>query len=68
LIVAGVDTGGTLTGIVRGLKPRRPGSQSVGGKPQETAVLSGESPGPHRIQGIAASLMHYLSTPLFAGM
>jgi cysteine synthase len=54
LVVGGVGTGGTLTGIARGLKPRRPGLRIVGVEPQESAVLSGDSPGPHRIQGIGA--------------
>jgi cysteine synthase len=53
-VVGGVGTGGTLTGIARGLKPRRPGLRIVGVEPQESAVLSGDSPGPHRIQGIGA--------------
>ncbi len=53
-VVGGVGTGGTLTGIARALKPRRPGLQIVGVEPQESAVLSGDSPGPHRIQGIGA--------------
>jgi cysteine synthase A len=53
-VVGGVGTGGTLTGIARGLKPRRPGLLIVGVEPQESAVLSGDSPGPHRIQGIGA--------------
>jgi len=54
IVVGGVGTGGTLTGIARGLKPRRPGLRIVGVEPQESAVLSGDSPGPHRIQGIGA--------------
>jgi cysteine synthase len=54
IVVAGVGTGGTLTGIARGLKPRRPGLRVVAVEPQESAVLSGDSPGPHRIQGIGA--------------
>jgi cysteine synthase A len=53
-IVGGVGTGGTLTGIARGLKPRRPELQVVAVEPRESAVLSGDSPGPHRIQGIGA--------------
>lgn len=53
-VVGGVGTGGTLTGIARGLKVRRPGLRIVGVEPQESAVLSGDSPGPHGIQGIGA--------------
>jgi cysteine synthase A len=54
IVIGGVGTGGTLTGIARGLKKRRPGLVVVGVEPQESAVLSGYSPGPHRIQGIGA--------------
>jgi cysteine synthase A len=54
VIVGGIGTGGTLTGIARALKPRRPGLRIVGVEPQESAVLSGDSAGPHRIQGIGA--------------
>ena len=53
-VVAGVGTGGTLTGIARTLKPRRPGLRMVGVEPAESAVLSGDEPGPHDIQGIGA--------------
>ena len=53
-VVAGVGTGGTLTGIARALKPRRPGLRIVGIEPAESAVLSGDEPGPHAIQGIGA--------------
>jgi cysteine synthase A len=52
IVVAGVGTGGTLTGIGRALRPRRPGLLMVGVEPSESAVLSGDEPGPHGIQGI----------------
>ena len=53
-IIGGVGTGGTLTGIARALKPRRAGLRIIGVEPAESAVLSGEEPGPHDIQGIGA--------------
>jgi len=52
MVVAGVGTGGTLTGIGRALRGRRPGFTTVGVEPSESAVLSGDEPGPHGIQGI----------------
>ena len=54
VIVGGVGTGGTMAGIARALRPRRPGLRMVGVEPAESAVLSGEEPGPHGIQGIGA--------------
>jgi cysteine synthase A len=52
MVVAGVGTGGTLTGIGRALRGRRAGFTTVGVEPSESAVLSGDEPGPHGIQGI----------------
>ncbi len=52
VVVAGLGTGGTLTGIGRALRSRRPGLRMVGVEPGESAVLSGDEPGPHGIQGI----------------
>ncbi len=52
MIVAGAGTGGTITGIGRALRPRRPGLRMVAVEPAESAVLSGDEPGPHGIQGI----------------
>ncbi|HEY8614168.1 MAG TPA: cysteine synthase A [Roseomonas sp.] len=53
-VVGGVGTGGTLTGIARALKPRRPSMRVIAVEPAESAVLSGDEPGPHDIQGIGA--------------
>ncbi|MFH5924208.1 cysteine synthase A [Roseomonas xinghualingensis] len=53
-VVGGVGTGGTLTGIARVLKPRRPGLRVIAVEPAESAVLSGDEAGPHDIQGIGA--------------
>ncbi len=52
LVVGGAGTGGTLTGIARQLKPRRAGLRVVAVEPSESAVLSGDEPGPHGLQGI----------------
>jgi cysteine synthase A len=52
VVIAGVGTGGTVTGIGRALRPRRPGFEMIGVEPSESAVLSGDEPGPHGIQGI----------------
>lgn len=54
VVVGGAGTGGTMTGIARALKPRKPGLQCFVVEPTESAVLSGEEPGPHGIQGIGA--------------
>ena len=53
-VVNGIGTGGSLTGIARALKPRRAGLLIIGVEPAESAVLAGDEPGPHGIQGIGA--------------
>ncbi|MFT8368657.1 MAG: cysteine synthase A [Acetobacter papayae] len=52
VVVAGVGTGGTATGIATALKARRKGLEVFGVEPAESAILNGDEPGPHGIQGI----------------
>lgn len=57
LLVAGVGTGGTITGVSEVIKKRKPGFKAVAVEPEGSPVLSGGQPGPHKIQGIGAGFI-----------
>jgi len=57
VVVAGVGTGGSITGVGEVLRERRPGFRAIAVEPADSPVLSGGPPGPHKIQGIGAGFV-----------
>ena len=68
-LVAGVGTGGTITGVARYIKPKKAGFRAIAVEPEDSPILSGGAPGPHRIQGIGPGFVpDVLETSILDGV
>src|SRR5208282_2805936 len=69
ILISGVGTGGTITGVSNYIKPKKPSFRAIAVEPSDSAVISGGKPGSHKIQGIGAGFIpKNLDTSLLSGV